>query len=440
MIHKRISSTTELTKFVAQFGDDALFRGQVRHYGGLHAPAMNTSFSRQGCIPHQMLKWAHYACFSLVALLGKRFSDADFELSQAVLQHYGWRSFYLDASCDAGAAAWFAGNAFNSKRAVDMREDCFEEGVMLIRQFASYGPSDDEGHFYVLSKAALKAIELKAVDLSALSIPNCRPRFQAQSAWLVGPLHGNLDLSCILVHVTAPAAVFREFASANGMNSTADLFPRASDDPVLDTLLSLPWVQQEESIQPAQDRLAFFRRSIELPEYFNEYRKILPVHLAFYHHTKLADDWEGKEGLHFVQIPDWALFGSPDLRHPTLPHVTNLTRTHSKIVFEADALLRLPELGHSSEYGKGVFVERLDDGILAVSDLVVSHPGLQVHGFGMDAAWHYKADKTGRWTRVAHPADCPCDKQWRHQHHLAMLIMIEENLAKSSVTPQPVAR
>ncbi|XHY17813.1 hypothetical protein SuNHUV7_26120 (plasmid) [Pseudoseohaeicola sp. NH-UV-7] len=65
-----ISEYAELEALISEFGGDAVFRGQTKHYGPENAPSMNTSFSRAGCIPTLMLRWSHYARFILAALLG----------------------------------------------------------------------------------------------------------------------------------------------------------------------------------------------------------------------------------------------------------------------------------------------------------------------------------------------------------------------------------
>ena len=75
-------------------GDNFLYRGQTKHYGGLNSPAIMTSFDRHGCIPPKMMKWSYYAHGALKYALGHAVDSMEFV--QAVLQHYGWRSFYLD--------------------------------------------------------------------------------------------------------------------------------------------------------------------------------------------------------------------------------------------------------------------------------------------------------------------------------------------------------
>lgn len=104
-----------------------------------------------------MLKWNFY----IRELLRRGGFDVSREdtgnITQGLLQHYGFRSFFVDLSSSKSVAAWFACNAFESKRGLDLCENSFEEPVMLVVQRARYNPAEGVGNFYVLSKEALEA-------------------------------------------------------------------------------------------------------------------------------------------------------------------------------------------------------------------------------------------------------------------------------------------
>jgi hypothetical protein len=419
-----IANVEELRAVLGEFGEDALYRGQVEHYGSLHSPSMNTSFDRRGCDPDRMLKWAHYAYYALAPLIDMP-PPEQIEFTQAILQHYGWRSFFLDAS------SWFAGHAFSKETTFDLLEDCFEDPVMLVRDAASYAPSEGEGHLYVLSKNAVAAEGLKCVDLSQIVLPERRPRFHAQAAWLIGPLHGNLPLVCITAYIKGPAEVFRAFAAEAGLTETGRLFPPTGEDPVLDTLLSLPWekiVLPDEG--PSELHIPFYRRALSLPEYFREHRrKILPAHVAFYESVSIADGLSPEEGVHVTPIPEVAMYGHAGVTM-SFPRVTAIVREFGKVAFEMDGLVRMPESGHTIHYSKGLHLQQLDDGLIAVSDLVVEHPGRVITGIAVNMGWHYSANAVGHWKRVHHADDCPCPNGWRHEHHLSALTIIEDHLSE----------
>lgn len=60
----------------------------------------------------------------------------DLATDQAILQHYGWRSFFLDATADASVACWFAANSYRTESCGELIEDCFEDPLFVVRQRA----------------------------------------------------------------------------------------------------------------------------------------------------------------------------------------------------------------------------------------------------------------------------------------------------------------
>lgn len=92
-----IKSVDELEAHFSKYKSGYLFRGQVKHYLDSNGfTSIPTSFSRHGCIPDVMFKWMHCAKAMIRGFTGVDYFNIDLELSQAILQHYGWRSFYVD--------------------------------------------------------------------------------------------------------------------------------------------------------------------------------------------------------------------------------------------------------------------------------------------------------------------------------------------------------
>lgn len=116
-----VNSLSELQAYLAQLPKDVLFRGQNSHYSVEGGPSVVTSFDRKGCIPSQMAKWARYASNVLDTYIGSVSDTKAF--NQALLQHYGWRSFYVDCSACASVAAWFASHTFSQKNVIELCED-----------------------------------------------------------------------------------------------------------------------------------------------------------------------------------------------------------------------------------------------------------------------------------------------------------------------------
>jgi len=126
-----VASTQELRRVLTEL-DGALFRGQVAYYEKDGRPSVVTSFDRRGCIPSQMLKWCRYADNVLHTYISAAGTSQAF--TQALLQHYGWRSFYVDCSASAAVAAWFASHVYAQRQTVELCEDCEEDPVMLVKR------------------------------------------------------------------------------------------------------------------------------------------------------------------------------------------------------------------------------------------------------------------------------------------------------------------
>jgi len=101
---------------------------------------------------------------------------------------------------------------------------------------------------------------------------------------------------------------------------------------------------------------------------------------------------------------------------------------HKRILFEVDELVWLPETVTRGAWGKGLWVEIDDAGLIRVGDLIVSHPGRQMEGYGANGMWAYEVDAEGRWTRVPTDQDCPRKHTWRHEQHLSALGILEQDL------------
>lgn len=433
MLTTELSSVAELRKCLDAYGDEVLFRGQTRDFSGSSTSGLKTSFDRQGCVPPKMLPWTHYAKFALVQLRGKPVEkERTLEFNQAILQHYGWRSFFLDATESHYVAAWFAGNSWYGDTNLNFVEDCFEDPVLLRWQHARYEAEDGDGFLYVISKAVLAEKGVGTTALSEIEIEDCRPRFHAQKAWLVGPLRNEeLSKDCVLARIKAPRSVLRDFAETDGLKTTEDLFPSPVEDPVLAILLSMPWVKIPlEAPEGGSSMPDAFHRSIELPEYSSTLKKIMPDHVAFFSGQRASDIVSN--GPKFVQIPDIVIFGTADPQPDKFPNVAAALEDNEHLAFEIDQITWLPESCDRSDFGKGLVIERTADGTIAVSDLIVHHPGKQLRGVGVNMPWHYRIGDDGVWRREHSAADCPCENEWRHKRHLSALTIIDYYLAESS--------
>ncbi|PNE12480.1 MAG: hypothetical protein CR217_02790 [Beijerinckiaceae bacterium] len=232
----------QLKQHLASFGSEFLFRGQMNaNVASDGLPNLNSSIIRKGCLPPLMLKWIFYT----TELLRRGGYDVEqpqaAHLTQGLLQHYGWRSFFVDLTASPAVAAWFACHSFGSKRGWQLCENSFEEPVMLSMQTAHYADYDGMGNLYVLSKEQLKASGHELVSLVDDLKTDCTTRFQIQEAWLAGLFLNQVRIkpAAITAQITAPGSIFKAFAEAAGFKSTDDLFPPPANDKILGNLLSL---------------------------------------------------------------------------------------------------------------------------------------------------------------------------------------------------------
>jgi hypothetical protein len=432
----KASSAAELRAIIGDQGGDALYRGQTSYYGKPGEPSVVTSFDRHGCIPGRMLKWSRYATNVLEVFTKGQANTLEFD--QALLQHYGWRSFYIDCSAEAGVGAWFAAHRYSERGVIEMSEDYEERPVWLRKRMAQYDFEEGDGHLYVLDKEVSARIGL--ADLAAIKIEGSRSRTEAQSAWLIGPLRNQpLPTECFRAHVVADRAIFRDYAAEQGFTNTNSLFPPVAEDPILHALLSLPW-REIKGVADAKFPIPAFERALDLPEYQDSFVKIAWPRTAFFRGESVADGFKSIDGDPVggvvVKVPDIVLFGTADKETPMrFPNVEKLLE-NGTAVFEIDDLIQHANLGHMTFYQKGIGVIPRD-GLFEVCELVVQHPGLDMTGAGFNRGWFYRVDAEGLWTRESHPEECDCGSALVHELHISALHIAEAFLREPEGFDEP---
>ncbi|PNG42057.1 hypothetical protein A1354_26685 [Pseudomonas asplenii] len=421
----------ELKAAINRYGPGVLYRGQTQNYLGSDGlPSLSTSFQRQGCIPDLMIKWTYYAKRALQHLVRGWIETDDTATNQAILQHYGFRSFFLDASGDPRVAAWFASNKFESKIVLNLVEDCFEDPVWLRTRDAWFIPNEDIGHLYLISQKSLRRSGVQAVHLSEIATDQGSPRYVRQDAYMVGPLiQKSLSSDCILCHITAPAKVMRDFADGY---SAGWLFPEPSDDPVYSELLAMPW---EKMRHVPDDCIEAFRRSLELPEYSGHIEKHMPARSAMYRPfwTRVLPPPPKCQTAPVVKIAQ-LLCGS-SLYHGAgapsfiLPEINKLLEDYDEISIELDGLVYH---GMNTLYGKGVGVVKIPEDIVCVFEYGVDHPGLRIMGMGRFYGMHYRIDSNGSWERVMHDDNCKCGSD--HAENFSLLGRVDRALQDRWIT------
>lgn len=408
----------------------ALLRGQTREYfredGG---PDLRTSMDRHGCQPQRMLKWWHYARAILSAYVKGFDGRTDLAVDQAILQHYGWRSFFLDATSEAAVACWFASHAFQTEPSVELVEDCWEDPVFIRRSRADYCPAYGQGCLYAISRKSLRAHDIGAIDLVEIATEEGRHRCAAQSAFMVGPLKDNLPDDCVVTIIRAPNTVFGTIAAQSDL-TTECLFPGPRIDPVMAALMSIPWTKLD--IDDGGVDIDAFDRGLPLPEYEIRALRRLPPSAALYRRFWLADGV--RPGTRFGDTTFYltreTLFHGTAPGAMQFPRLTALVREKISVAVEIDGLIRHPYGPRGSRYCKGIYLEALQDGAILLTELGVEHPGARPAGFGIMRGAYFVSDHNGAWSLIDHPDQCRCGHLLHHAHHLIVAEHFEHALAE----------
>lgn len=423
MLEHECTTLAGLRQWFDSMPSDIIFRGQRRHFGEDGKTGLTSSFSRTNCATPLMFKWIHYTKDLLRGMSNSKYEDVNDEFSQALLQHYGWRSFYIDVTSNFSVAAWFASHTFNMKPFISAVEDCHEHCIQLTHQNASYSLGNELGHIYGFCRSTLEENGIGVVDLSILKPLDFIPRYSKQHAMLLGPLRETISSSLIHAHLKCPASILAEAAALEGFDRTEDLFPTQDEDAILDTLLRLPWTSANI------DGLSIFKRGLPLPEYDLRPEKILPPHNAFYSPSWIADDRGGDElpftMATFIRVPEDIFYSQPTPTSQRLEKVTRLLRERRCIAIETDGILRFPEFSDDSVYGKGVFICLVDERTAEISSIFMEHPGTIITSMGITRPWTYRLSGDGIWVRIAGSQDCPCNNPQIHFHNFWVVGSVE---------------
>lgn len=425
----KVNSLHELEEIIPTFGQNVLFRGQLEHYGTPEELSIKASFDRTPCIPTETMKWLRYASNVLEGFIGGHVNDMSYV--QALLQHYGWRSFYVDCSSSPAVSAWFASHKYTNSFRIDMCEDCGENFIWQRKKHADYHFEDGDGHIYVIDKSIATGVGL--VDLATLQVDGFFLRTQAQKAWLLGPTLGRpVPKECFIAQITASRTVLRDYAVAHGLTDTNSLFPSPASDPILKALLELPW-REIESIRDPNFPVPVFKRTLELPEYQDSFEKIAPPNIAFYQGRKISEIFSSIDSLNgkltngeILSLPEVILFGSADDKTPLyFPQVESLLQGKKYIAFEIDEIIKRSNIGYDLVYQKGIGVISHEPELFEVCELIVMHPGINMTNVGFSPGWFYRREPNGLWVHEHHDGECSCNNDKIHKRHISALHIVE---------------
>lgn len=435
MKERHCKNLSELSDAIAALPPGLLFRGQTKEYltsdGG---PDLRSSIERHGCVPDRMLKWWQYSRFILGTFVKSFDMTSDLATDQAILQHYGWRSFFLDASSSPQVAAWFAGHQYKSKRAIELVEDCWEDPLFAIRENAWYEPAGEQvACLYAIGRKRLRRHSIEAVDLVEIATEAGSHRCSAQAAYMIGPMKGSLPEDCIEAKIFAPTSVFRQYAVHLTSLTQEGLFPPSDTDPFLAALSSVPWVKRY--IDEEKLGIDFFDRGLGLPEYNVRSMKRNGPAACFYRRFWIVDTLPDDSVLSETQfyISGEILFHGVAGSLTDFRELTKLLKEVTSVAVELDGLVAYP-YARGGSYAKGIYLELQEDGSILLTELAVEQHGLRPARFGITRGVYYTPSEQGVWKRINHPEECECGHEAHHMHHLVVASHFESSLRSNEFT------
>ena len=422
----QLTATTleELKAHLTPYGVGYLFRGQTNNYpDATGLPILNSSFVRRGCVPPLMLKWIFYVRELLRRGGYDTSSEHADDVVQGLLQHYGWRSFFVDLGSSQTVASWFASHSFSSKQSLDLCENPDEDPVMLLCQKATYTPVEGTGNLFVLSKAGLVAENHNVISLVDELTTDFPTRFQVQKAWQASIFfkQNRLSPKAIVAHITAPSALFQEVAAVGGYITTDHIFTPPSVDHLLKNLLSLPRMKIGEVVT-----IPVYVRSLEIPEYQDSFVKRLDPTTALSEQFWLSETIPPEEAGLVFRVSESAFYGNAKVGK--LSNLAPYLKENPLIHIETNGLICYSFQPGNDSYNKGISIRHSGEGLFEIGSLSIDYFADQLTGAGVSKGYSYKLEDDS-FVRVKVLGDCPCGDTERHLHHLKVCAVLDDLLA-----------
>jgi hypothetical protein len=260
-----VSSYSELEEALQKItarneGALILLRGQRRLHDSVRSGRGRPAYSPS---PLVETGWTAFAS----SLFGINSTSELDGVIQAVLQHYGYETYFLDLTSRLDIAAWFASHDYSSQMQMFLGNQFRRTEVVSYSKTTS-----GDGYIVVMAFEDPEALKLKnrLVDLSCL--PSSFERPLRQGGWLIldrpptRPLPDDFVVGVIKINL-------ERFDIPNAIEP----FPNGNEDPAFAKMRELPFVQfdtyDEEKANaenPTGHQLACAVRILNLPEYGQE--------------------------------------------------------------------------------------------------------------------------------------------------------------------------
>jgi len=241
-----------LKDIVSKYGPERLvFRGQVKD-----CPLVPTMYrGKRGiaCIPELTANWG--VCSERLISQFKKTVPALIE-TEAIMQHYGYRSFFVDVTSDPRIALWFALHKFNLQRTPQYVDDRLRSAIFQWSQYRS----NNNGYLYAILLPSKGKSDKRYIDLTKL-MPKDSTRIHKQQAGAVfcSPKSRSIDELVVAKLKVVDDGWFR---NSNQNVKTNELFPPPSIDIFYRSLCNIPYFITSEvadkKIEVAHPLLGFF--------------------------------------------------------------------------------------------------------------------------------------------------------------------------------------
>jgi hypothetical protein len=417
-------------------GSLILFRGQNQVYDSIRSGRARPDYRPQPLVESG---WSALAS----KLLGLPIQETHRGTVQAILQHYGCATNFVDVTSDLQVAAWFATHKYSS--------DSFTWIGNAFRMVdkAKYTALSG-GRAYVLVLAIPNPEDLqhrdRLIDLSILPESFVRPA--RQSAWLLmdrpptKPLPS--DFWVATVELDLESFPVSEVA-------TEQLFPPVEHDGAFYQLSRLPFAhiptayfksdkeeepgKEEQGGKPSLEGFCMAKRLLNLPEYSEQHdHKWIDLTIYEPHPMRMWKHWRADLSKMYGGIPG-------DIRDTVKISISPTAK--SKLDGAIDAKLAWPDLGsegcfftfaeldhdkvieHGPDY-HGVWLQRDSDLILEVpmssdGETLSTHPG---HPYFL---------RDGRLTREDMDAACKCGNPDSHDQRVASVLRLQHLVKNGEV-------
>lgn len=257
-----------------------VFRGQTKNYAFVPSMKRATNDFEHFDMPLTTFQWEILIWKTLkeLGIQGKLSSEKYRFIGMALLQHYGYRSWFIDVTKTPEIALWFALNKHLKETTFFLRQDNPEFHPLMHVPTSYYVPADtSEGYFCIIDVTDSANVY---VDLTQ-SIPKMAARVSAQDAGALFEQDNRRLDDLIFARIRLGQGILRHTFS--GRYTYDRLFPSPKEDSFYRYLLTLPYFVPTnyltKHMAPAFPVLAvpFYRHSISEVFDYRPTIKILTV-------------------------------------------------------------------------------------------------------------------------------------------------------------------